>query len=507
MQFTPQQLAGGHKYSSRTKIGNWQEEIALEESKLANFERRAASGNLSISRQRVKVSRCTEKAPITYSSDGVIRFGDSIMLKHDMTGAILACDIFSPIEPGVDQYLVSGSLGSIEPIARNTYRILRPPHHLKGIEDDDHDGVLRMGQAFCLGCHESLLAIPGQNVLAPPLYLCSIRKNERTSTKRSNKQTVYLSPKNDADSVWTSIFASKGHKNASQRYLSSGQPLTNQDSIQLTHRQTNMYLTCDPNSKEMSEFGLELECFADRTVSTGKLSLMSSEFKGLSTAQTLEKPDSPNYAWHFLTSSDNETSADVKHLPPVATPHLLIVEMHEYIRSRGLDAFWELRKYFEHLSEKLRVTMGRFEKEDFKEAFMKWGCPFEAKFLDTIIDTLDPRRLGLVDFREFVGLVRGGMSDARMAIVNNVFSSLVTNSQGHVPVDFAARRFDGTNHPLVVHRGLLPEEALYHFMEYLEYNGQMPVNVTHEVFYNYFADFSAAVDDDQYFEAVLMSLW
>ena len=99
------------------------------------------------------------------------------------------------------------------------------------------------------------------------------------------------------------------------------------------------------------------------------------------------------------------------------------------------------------------------------------------------------------------------MSDARMAIVNNVFSSLVTNSQGHVPVDFAARRFDGTNHPLVVHRGLLPEEALYHFMEYLEYNGQMPVNVTHEVFYNYFADFSAAVDDDQYFEAVLMSLW
>eukprot|EP01033_Poteriospumella_lacustris_P022176 gene22176-16614_t len=37
MKFTPQQLAGGPKFSSVTRIGNWQEEIALEESKVDNF--------------------------------------------------------------------------------------------------------------------------------------------------------------------------------------------------------------------------------------------------------------------------------------------------------------------------------------------------------------------------------------------------------------------------------------------------------------------------------------
>ena len=31
MQFTPQQLAGGGRYSFKTKIGNWSEEKALEE--------------------------------------------------------------------------------------------------------------------------------------------------------------------------------------------------------------------------------------------------------------------------------------------------------------------------------------------------------------------------------------------------------------------------------------------------------------------------------------------
>jgi hypothetical protein len=337
-------------YSSTTRIGNWQEEIALEESKLSNFEKRAAGGNLSIRKQQNKVARCTEKVPHTYSQDGFIRFGDSIILKHDMTGAILACDIFDTTEPGAEQYMVTGSLGNVQPIARNVFVVLRPPVYLRGIEDDDDDIVLRVGQAFCLGCNESLLVNPGSNVLSPSLYLCSVKKNERTSTKRSNKQAVFLSPINDGDSVWLSVFPSKGHKNASQRYLSIGQPSSVQNSLQITHRQTNMYLCCDPSSKEMSEFGLELECFADRTAANGKLSLIHSEFKGLSTAQTLEKPDSPNYAWHFVVSNDPSTSEDNRYLPPPATAHVLISQLQEYVRSRGLDGFWDLRAYFEHLS-------------------------------------------------------------------------------------------------------------------------------------------------------------
>ena len=31
MQFTPQQLAGGLRYGSKTRIGNWHEDVVLEE--------------------------------------------------------------------------------------------------------------------------------------------------------------------------------------------------------------------------------------------------------------------------------------------------------------------------------------------------------------------------------------------------------------------------------------------------------------------------------------------
>ena len=33
MQFTPQQFSGGPKYSHKTKIGNWLEDLELEEIK------------------------------------------------------------------------------------------------------------------------------------------------------------------------------------------------------------------------------------------------------------------------------------------------------------------------------------------------------------------------------------------------------------------------------------------------------------------------------------------
>ena len=309
MQFTQQQLIGGNKYSSPVKVGNWQEELAIEESKRIDFERIAATDGLPSKKLRIKLEKCEEAVLRTFSPDGFIRFGDSISLKHDLSGAILACDPFCPTEPGAEQYYASGSLGNTKALARNTFHILRPPRHLKGVEDDDRDEILRIGQAFIIGCNSALLSSSSNNDLSAPLYLRSERKNERTSTKRNNRQAVHLSPINNADTIWTAISASKGRHNAAQRFLSFGQPVTTEGSLQITHRQTNMYLTCDPSSIEMSEFGPEVQCFADRTVSTGRLFLLSSEFNGTSTSQTLEKSDSPRFGWHFVTSTDNALTA------------------------------------------------------------------------------------------------------------------------------------------------------------------------------------------------------
>lgn len=66
MQFTPQQLAGGHKYSAKTKVGNWYEDALLEEAKYADFQRTYTSGTLALRKQEEKKARCLKhvSAPV-----------------------------------------------------------------------------------------------------------------------------------------------------------------------------------------------------------------------------------------------------------------------------------------------------------------------------------------------------------------------------------------------------------------------------------------------------------
>jgi hypothetical protein len=506
MQFTPQQLAGGQKYTATCRIGNWYEELALEESKLQNFEKRAASGSLSLRKQQLKLSLCNELVPLSYSPDGVIRFGDTIILQHDLSGALLACDPFREYITGQEKYFISGSPDNGQPRARNTFRVLRPPAHFMGLEDDPEDPILRVGQAFCLGCNESLLVNPQSNILSPTLFLGSTKKNERNATKQTNRQMVFLTPKNDADSVWLAIIPSRGHKNAAQRFLAKGQPVTIQDVLQITHRQTNMYLACDPASKETTEFGTEIECFADRTALSGKLYLVSSEFKGLSTSQTLEKPDSPNYSWHFVTSADERAAADTRVLPPPATDEVLAAGLREYIVSRGIDGFWDLRAFFESLNQRTPTRKGKFDREDLKEALLGWGCPYDAKFLEKLLVNFDKRNLSLLDANDFISFIRGPIPENRRVILENVFRTLDINREGRLSAEYLAGRFNGADHPLVSMRGLADQEAFDHFLTFNNF-GRAPSSVGVEAFVDYYSDLSAGIDDDSYFEAIVRSNW
>jgi len=281
MKATPQQVSGGSKYSNRTLLGNWAEELAIAESKLKGFRVKSESGSLGLRKQEAKIARCTEVVPHSFSEDGLVRFGDTVMLSHDVTGTLLACDPFEDLVQGMNRFLVTASqqeaLSSrpqTPPVARSVFRVVRPPAHLCSPEDDGTDPVLRVGQAFCLECNESLLVQQNANMLAPQLYLASTKKNERNVTRNTNRQMVYMSPNKDAESVWIAIKPSKGKANMSERFLSLGTGLSTSESFQLTHRQTYMYLTCDPNNKFMSEFGVELECYADRTALSGKVRLV-----------------------------------------------------------------------------------------------------------------------------------------------------------------------------------------------------------------------------------------
>ena len=60
MQFTPQQLSGGQRFSPATRVGNWYEDISLEESKVQDFQNRSKSGNSQLTKLREKIAKSSQ---------------------------------------------------------------------------------------------------------------------------------------------------------------------------------------------------------------------------------------------------------------------------------------------------------------------------------------------------------------------------------------------------------------------------------------------------------------
>lgn len=527
MQFTPQQLAGGAKYSSVTRIGNWQEEIALEEAKQDNFRKRSAAGNLSLRKLENKVAVCTEIVPHSFSADGLIRFGDSVILRHDHSNSILVCDPFEVVPITDETYSISASNETPLPKARNVFRIVRPPRHLQDVTDREDDPVLKIGQPFLLACSESLLIQPNSNLLQPILYISSIKKNERTSTKRTNRQMVFLKPGIDADAVWTITIPSKGKLNGTERFLSIGAPASVEQVFQFTHRQTNMYLTVDPKTTTTTEFGVEYECFADRSTAYGKIGLMVSEYKGLTTSQTLTKPDAPNFSWSIVFASDPSRANETRRfIPPPPTQDTILQEIQEFIRNRGVDAFWNLHEYLISLLKKVPSPNGKIDRVDLKLSLQEWGLKLNPKYLDIILDTIDQGKMGLIDLLAFFKVIRGDIAASRLQALREVFSGkLDIENQGYITSGTLQKNFQGQDHPLVSIGGYSESYALNHMINYFENlpagtsfipptNGRLSAStvqggkrITFDMFVQYYGDLSVAVLDDDYFVAIVRSNW
>ena len=422
------------------------------------------------------------------------------MLMHDQTATYLACDTFENLETGpVMKYMVSSTYNS-NPVARSVFKLVRPPKQLKNLEDDIEDDVLRIGSAFCIACNDSLLVSPDSDIMAPPLYLSSVKKNERTATVDSNRQMVYLSRIQTADAIWTVTIPSLGRANASERFLSIGSALYANESIQISHRQTNMLLTCNTKIVEATDFGNELEVFADRSNAFGKVSLIQSEFQGLSTTNTLAKPDAPSFAWHFVTSSSPQAAVDNRCIAPAPSVETLIAALKDrLIAKEGITCFWKLRSFFHRVMSEYNGVM---DCEDLKTGFVQMGIRFEEAYIDSIIDSVGTHE-GLVNLRDFIRSLRGHCPEQRQVLIEEVFSSLSDGARNMSAKDFFARH-QTAYHPLVTHDKKGPKEASDHLRKALVTIRRDGEWVSIEDFREYYYDLSAAVDDDELFKEIIV---
>lgn len=507
MQFTPQQIAGGIKYSSVTRIGNWAEEVALADAKLSNFQKQSAGGSLLLRKQQAKIALCTQSVPHTYSEDGYVRFGDTVILQHTTTGRVLACDPFDDIFPGFRKFLVSGCEENL-PIARNTFLVCHPPSNIRLMDSfDSNDPILRYGQPFMLKCNDSLLISSDGSMIAPPLFLASTHKNERTSTKISNKQAAYMQETPSADCLWSVQKPSRGKTGCTERFVSSGLPVSCNESFVLSHRNTNTFISTNSSNAELTDFGNEFEIFTSREAGKGKLSVMTSEFSGKTTTGQLTKATVEDNEWIFVTASDPLAATDNRIIPVPPTFEELLEEILQAIVTGNVGGFTELRKDFKDIDS---MNDGRLEIREAKKVLEKRGLSMFSGKYDQVFDRIDKKGDRMVYYKELISLLRAPLRNSRLEFMANIYNDIDMGGNDRVPLATLSQLLQVQTHPLVKSGKYGPEEFRKYFftdlIESTQIKKQAPF-VSMDNFVDFFSDLSSAIPEDGEFEEVFSALW
>ena len=86
-------MEGGTTYSYGTRVGNWWEDQECDDEKMKDFLGKKDNANLVMNITQKKFARSLKKVPITYSEDGLLRFGDKIMLHANKSKGYLSFDL------------------------------------------------------------------------------------------------------------------------------------------------------------------------------------------------------------------------------------------------------------------------------------------------------------------------------------------------------------------------------------------------------------------------------
>lgn len=120
---------------------------------------------------------------------------------------------------------------------------------------------------------------------------------------------------------------------------------------------------------------------------------------------------------------------------------------------------------------------------------------------------------GSIDYDEFVRGVRGPMNSFRQNIVKAAFKKLDKDGSGVIDMNDIKGVYNAKNHPEVKSGKKTEDDILGEFLETFEQHhalnggGIRDRSVTLEEFMEYYNNVSASIDNDEYFELMMINSW
>ena len=257
LNYTTQQLQGGGKYSVKAKIGNWYEDMVMDETKFKDYIRLKESNGLMVAKKENKYANLLKKIPLE-PFDGTLTTGHYFMLRNQKTNGFMVLDID-------DKNINYKAAFAVTTSPLMTFSCPRSMFKFEKYNPDKHFNCVPENEPSSEICyHDKIRIVAHPSVYEVPLYLFSPLISPFSYSRFSRNQEVLISSEESFFNCWT-----VEHIDPSKRLDVQGQPVPSNEPFLIRHDQTGKLLSSDLIDY-FNDFGHEYEMCANNYLPYGR---------------------------------------------------------------------------------------------------------------------------------------------------------------------------------------------------------------------------------------------
>ncbi|XP_049430244.1 cilia- and flagella-associated protein 161 isoform X1 [Epinephelus fuscoguttatus] len=293
-------MAHVNTYRTNVRIGNWNEDLYLEEDKKKEYLEKKERGELSAQKVDFLKQNILRPVDLTVTNDGQLHFGDVVMLVN-MGGEKRQCSALS-INADINSLTKTPSLAIQAPCGvsagRGIQACTRTAFIITSVDGSQEGSTLHYEQSF---------ALKTTSGFAGGLFLTSDLQSFQKCAKKSRLQEVNLDHGGSFLSWWKIV-----HFDPQERLEYEGQPIPANVSVLIIHCKTNQALavlgTCMTKSMRLRHTPSWTPTKLSRTATTGYCAPLTLQGKGSYFSTTHSQPPTAR-------SSRRQTLASKSHNP------------------------------------------------------------------------------------------------------------------------------------------------------------------------------------------------
>ncbi|CAG9313621.1 unnamed protein product [Blepharisma stoltei] len=205
-----------------------------------------------------------------------------------------------------------------------------------------------------------------------------------------------------------------------------------------------------------------------------------------------------------------ETKGEARYQGPTRESAAIFEAFRAKLAARGTRGIIGIQRTFKIIDDDNSKTLSRAE---FTKGIHDFRVSISDEEITILFNGIDRDRSGTVDFDELIRAIRGPLNDFRKNIVNQAWTKLDRDGSGVVDITDLRGVYDARGHPDVKSGKKTEDQVLGEFLETFETHhnisdlSQRDQRVTKQEFEEYYANVSASIDNDQYFELMMNNAW